>query len=226
MNVKVKHIRAQQGYTLVEILIVLAVIAILAAILLPAFATVRGKARQATCASNLRQLGMAITQYTADYDHFPRGLDPADSETPQIWSGVKTAQGVVLGEVRLLPDVLDPYVKNRQLWHCPSDIGFDMQELTNTPLDARPSSFDKFGMSYFYRTELTFLNLSEDRVLHPDKTNVLSDGDGAWHGASILNLNKGRRNNVLFADGHVKSLNPDDYFAAWTVPLQENGTVE
>jgi prepilin-type processing-associated H-X9-DG protein len=38
-----------------------------------------------------------------------------------------------------------------------------------------------------------------------------------------MNLNRGRRNNVLFADGHVKSLTTADYLAAWTIPLQDNG---
>ena len=58
------------GYTLTELLIVLAVIAVLAALLLPAFSRARASARRSTCASNLRQVGAALQLYTADADGF------------------------------------------------------------------------------------------------------------------------------------------------------------
>ena len=202
----------KRAFTLVEILIVLAVIGILAAIIFPAFLGARGKARTIACTSNLRQLGMAVDQYISDYDHYPRGLDPADKETPEIWKDEQAAQGVNFGAVRLLPDVMDPYVKTRQIWHCPSDTGFDVQELSHTPLDARPTCFAAFGMSYMYRTELTLLNLSMERIEFPAQINVLSDGDGDWHGSLIGNA---RRNTVVFADGHAKNISHEDYLKAW-----------
>src|SRR4029450_7973871 len=60
--------RSRPGFTLIELLIVIAIIAVLAAILFPVFAQVREKARQATCFSNMRQLGLAFRMYTQDYD--------------------------------------------------------------------------------------------------------------------------------------------------------------
>jgi prepilin-type N-terminal cleavage/methylation domain-containing protein/prepilin-type processing-associated H-X9-DG protein len=93
-----------KGFTLIELLVVIAIIAILAAILFPVFARAREKARQTSCLSNVKQLGLGIQMYISDYDErLPVGSD---------W-------GVGLS-VYHLPDRLDPYIKNADLWECPS----------------------------------------------------------------------------------------------------------
>ncbi len=93
-----KNSRKQSGFTLIELLVVIAIIAILAAILFPVFAKAREKARQTTCLSNEKQLGLGFLQYTQDYDEkFPFGANPdpfagyATGWAGQIYSYVKSA---------------------------------------------------------------------------------------------------------------------------------------
>ena len=101
----------KRGFTLIELLVVIAIIAILAAILFPVFAKAREKARQSSCASNLKQIGVAIIAYAQDYDEKPVGCYTQCAIT---WSGGSTNR-------LWWPDALYPYVKNAQIFVCPSD---------------------------------------------------------------------------------------------------------
>jgi prepilin-type N-terminal cleavage/methylation domain-containing protein len=92
-----------RGFTLIKLLVVIAIIAILASILLPVFAEAREKARQANCISNLKQLSTAVMMYTQDYDdRYPRN-DPWG--LGMGWAGA-----------------LYPYVKAAGVYHCPDDV--------------------------------------------------------------------------------------------------------
>ncbi len=83
--------RKRTGFTLIELLVVIAIIAILAAILFPVFAKAREKARQITCLSNLKQLGVATMMYMQDYDEvFPpcvmsSNQCPLDGDFWPVW---------------------------------------------------------------------------------------------------------------------------------------------
>lgn len=62
------HASRKTGFTLIELLVVIAIIAILAAILFPVFAQAREKARQTTCASNMKQMMIGLAMYRQDFD--------------------------------------------------------------------------------------------------------------------------------------------------------------
>ena len=86
-----------KGFTLVELLIVIAIIALLAAILFPVFARARESARRSSCQSNQKQLALGLLAYTNDYDErFP-------AITAETWFVQ-----------------IQPYVKSQQVLRCPS----------------------------------------------------------------------------------------------------------
>src|SRR6266536_2388726 len=121
-----------RGFTLIELLVVIAVIAILAAILFPVFAQARESARQTVCASNIRQLGLAIRMYITDNDEMWCPAQSVDNMQPpyspiQPWLAYDNNNvNPPLGDVTKPavnpphPGLVDPYIKNEGIKRCPS----------------------------------------------------------------------------------------------------------
>jgi len=103
----------RRAFSLVEMLVVLGIIALLAAIAFPVFNSVRRRGYQTTCASNLHQLGLAVNQYTQDYDGlFPRGADPLDLHTDAWHAAANGIYEYQVGQLPPLTYTLRPYIKS------------------------------------------------------------------------------------------------------------------
>jgi prepilin-type N-terminal cleavage/methylation domain-containing protein len=229
-----------RGFTLVELLVVVAIIALLAGVMFPVFATARATARNNGCVSNLRQLGLAIQCYAHDYDDlFPYGIDFADKYNASRWEhpfipDARQRVEILAKEDRLLPEVMKSYVTNRLLWRCPADVGLrftDFSHLIAGFDTGDKTAFEAFGMSYGYRTELALLEKPITSLRKPSEVNVLSDSAGYWHTRYHRQPLAPSRDtldetnwafHVLFADWHVKYISYHEYTVlAWGTNLQD-----
>ena len=223
----------KKGFTLIELLVVIAIIAILAAILFPVFAQVREKARQASCISNLKQLGTAFQLYVDDWDEvLPQMMRQylwlEDTSYPQYyynsfnWERTVQAWGMQSAVDTYNPeniwatnwytwmDAIFPYVKNVGLYHCPT-----------TMKGAASYGANMFIMSsngWAQSASLSELTNTGDKVLlcsgviHKDYNGRPAIYCGAHPGilgtadawASIASRHNGNIN-FAFCDGHAKA---------------------
>ncbi len=191
----------RRGFTLIELLVVIAIIAILAAILFPVFARAREKARQITCASNLKQMGLAFFMYNADYD-----------ETYVVNPYWKSR--------------LQPYIKNTQINYCPSRKHMPWDPSQPMPwyygqgynCGVPPGRGSAVAAGFVGRSEAMIRSpASKILVAEWDRCNSgppcgnpgLYDWGATCYWACTRVHNGG--SNVLFGDGHVKWLDPSVY---------------
>ena len=225
--------KTSRAFTLLEILVVIALMASLMALLFPVFSQAREKARQSVCTANLRQIGQAMAMYAQDYDGlYPFGADPLDKKTFH-YTGVDPDKNATLLAMPYLHDLLFTYTKSHEIWRCPSDTGFHSlpdwpDHATGEPitLEAQPSAFDAFGTSYTYNSELAFRHKlfatdgwTSGHSVGPEKIMVLSDLTGPWH-ATGSGFNEFVYITLL-GDGHASRLTSTQYIDAIAVQLDK-----
>lgn len=188
-----------KAFTLIEILVVIAIMTILAAILFPAFGRARENARRASCQSNLKQIGIAAMQYLQDNDEHYMVADH-EATPPYAWF-----------------QPLQPYIKSEQVFKCPS-----LGQETATPnpnTDYIINGFFAHGVS-----QALFQHPAEQiMVAEREKDKEVFDyhpwTEGTELTAPEMNENIARErhfngSNYIFADGHVKWLRYEATFPA------------
>jgi prepilin-type N-terminal cleavage/methylation domain-containing protein len=156
--------RERKGFTLIELLVVIAIIGILAAFLTPAVQKARERARRTACASNLRQLGIGIHLYAADWDEgFPTTAGAGSSELEPLFT-----------------DYIDTYA----VLICPSDT-----VAAENTADAFITSLVE--SSYAYRADLGETDPSTRPVMSDNEVNdgdLTDAGDTPNHGQDGVNV--------------------------------------
>lgn len=213
------------GFTLVELLTVIAIIGILAGILIPVAGRVRETAKASHCASNLRQIGQVFIAFATDHkDHYPlswaKGRGVYDNNWPYnvapyvglivqpSWEGAKAA------------------CNPKGPLGCPSAIGVDLSTtleisykmtarhrnyLENT-LHKDPKEINPVGLAMSYiRTPSQSLLITDGRTGNPDFN---SSDPTMFDGVSYPHRD---RTNALFADGHVKAFSQQEIVNRWSV---------
>jgi prepilin-type N-terminal cleavage/methylation domain-containing protein len=209
-----KGFNTAKGFTLMELLVVVAIIAVLAALLLPVLARAKSTAQRAVCGNNLRQIGIGIRMYAEDSsDAFP----PATNQPPAAFAAYTQRMKSYVGLTGTSPE-------KARLFACPADTFYYDYVHINPNIEARiPQSLNQ-QLKFFYSSYAfnggNFLHFNPPAAIwpgiagrklssikQPEKTVLVAEFCAlwpfSWHapgGASHYNNAMGM---VGFVDGHA-----------------------
>jgi len=212
----------RRGFTLIELLVVIAIIAILAAILFPVFAQAREKARQTSCLSDLKQIGLAFKMYVQDYDErwpqsdpLPNGACCSPGQTGQV--------GVDFGFGGWISNGLRAYTKDQAIYICPDVNVNGFPDPWSNGGTATLNGSQNFSYAFNYKSDY---GAKEAAFQEPASALIMADSATAWWDCPYENTGCGwrsrdwlwhtqknylltewhtQKNNGIFEDGHAKS---------------------
>ena len=196
----------RKGFTLIELLVVIAIIAILAAILFPVFARAREKARQTSCLSNVKQLGLGMLMYAQDYDEVFTAMSLGPPlPTPVVPGNTTFNYHASYGYFNCWSNGIHPYIKNVQIYLCPSapnyscyGVAYGLPAHGANPAGGRVSIFGRPVMALIRRPAEILMITEKGAGGGPQY--LLS----AQYYACRDSHNEG--GNIAFVDGHAKWL--------------------
>jgi len=201
---------AKRAFTLLELLIVVAIIAILAGILFPVFARARENARRASCLSNLKQIGLAGLQYSQDYDERVMPVSMPGVGKTFYWWG--SWDGTTLKQSEGL---LQPYMKSEQIQVCPSFENKMRAAIGLTGYAYNQKYLHPFGSP---SVSLAVISAPSQTVLMADSARISFLDGRTVEGNTYLSAPsedyptfQARHNetgSVLWCDGHAKARKP------------------
>ncbi len=237
---------APWGFTLVELLLTIGILAVLVAILIPVSSNAKKAAEQAGCVNNLKQLGVGMHAYAADND----GYLPAGYLAPPIGSGTL--------EDFLAPYVAPPKDKARGIsadtFYCPTNVRLGSPPMEGYLVNSKGEKYYKGWAGYFlgyrfngsvhpqegpdsllpHRIRLANIKIPARMVSMMDTNTRLENGgppSSAYGKASYFNpassdsAGFGRvhsgRGNILFVDGHVENFDGSKPLPVASLPSQE-----
>ncbi len=203
-----------RGFTLVELLVVVAIIALLVSILLPALGQARKQAKKLVCSSNMRQIGIAINAYTIDSKNHLPPSSCRISDPDQYWL-----------------KVLSDYIDGQLLFHCPSDKANNFVDWDKPLIKQKDKRYSSFSVNalldpvcYRYGHSANSYNLV-DKIRRPMSCIWISEAPNteaflladhihpeSWEGSvdyakTFIAWDRHMgKSNYLFADGHVETL--------------------
>lgn len=225
--------RTSRGFTLVELLVVIGIIAVLIAVLLPALQQAKSAAAGAACASNLRQLGIAFSMYAADNKNYPPRVASGEYDRHNDdfihWQRKPTERNIngsaLAKYLGVKPDVnVPPSDKLKQMYRCPAD----MECLERNQVDpARETSYGGYRYSFSMNTrfigstpkseqdgrnKFTSVKRAANKILLVEERDPYIN-DGRWDVLSandLLASRHGKSANILYCDFHVSRLSNQD----------------